>query len=143
MRRPIWGQEGTTLIEVLVTVTIMGIAFTAILGGISTAILASDIHRKQATAQTVLRNLAEFETLAAYTACATTYSTVGFAIPTGYTVSVTPIEYWVQSPPSGGQITGTFSGTCPSPDQGLQRLNLSAASVDGRATERVQILKRR
>ena len=58
-RRP-RDQAGLTLIEVLVTVAILGIAFVTVVGGMAVSIAGSDLHRKQATSQTVLRNLAEF-----------------------------------------------------------------------------------
>ncbi len=53
------GDDGLTLIEVLVTVVILGIAFVTVVGGMAVSIAGSDMHRKQATSQTVLRNLAE------------------------------------------------------------------------------------
>ena len=57
--RSLRSDDGTTLIEVIVTVAIMGIAFAVILGGMATSVLMSDVHRKQATSQTILRDYAE------------------------------------------------------------------------------------
>jgi prepilin-type N-terminal cleavage/methylation domain-containing protein len=59
-RHRLAGERGLSLIEVLVTVAILGLAFVTILGGMTVSIAGSDVHRKQATSQTVLRNLAEY-----------------------------------------------------------------------------------
>ena len=53
-------EAGFSLAEVLMTVVIVGITFTAILGGLATAITVSDYHRKQATADTLARDAAEW-----------------------------------------------------------------------------------
>src|SRR5262249_20079284 len=42
-------DRGETLIELLVAMLIMGTATVAVVGGLGTAILMSDVHRKQAT----------------------------------------------------------------------------------------------
>jgi hypothetical protein len=36
----------------------------------------------------------------------------------------------------------TFSGTCPSPDRGAQRITVVARSTDGRASETLELVKR-
>src|SRR5687767_1948003 len=51
---------GETLIEVLISVAILGLATTAILGLLQTSIGASDIHHKQSVAGSILDNFAEF-----------------------------------------------------------------------------------
>lgn len=131
-------DEGTTLIEVLVAVVILGIAFVAILGSMTTFILASDIHRKQATAETVLRSYAEAVEGEPYTSdyltnCSPGYSPA-FPAPAGYTVSVTAVTYL--------SIATGDPASCP---QGttLQRVSLQVVSPNGHAIETVQILKRK
>src|SRR5205807_937704 len=71
------GERGDTLVEVLVAIVIVGVAFVAILGGMATSIVGSDIHRKQSTEETALASLAEAmkdDQAVPYANCATTAS---------------------------------------------------------------------
>jgi Tfp pilus assembly protein PilV len=137
-------DRGETLIELLVTVSIMGTAFVGVLAGIGTTFIATDSHRQSATAETVVRNYAEriIDNEAAYVPCATTTSyasPVGFSVPSAaWSASVTSVLSWQgDSPP-------TFAATCPSPDKGLQQLTLRVQSPAGnhQVTETVVITKR-
>jgi Tfp pilus assembly protein PilV len=141
-------QRGETLIEILVTVSIMSIAFVGILAGIGMTFSASDSHRQEATGESVLRDYAERvedPVDSAYVNCATTAnyaSPIGFALPTGWTASVTKVLYWQgDSPPS---FLATVA-TCPTADKGLQQLTLTAQSPAGahQATVTVAIVKRK
>lgn len=130
------GEDGVTLIESLVSIAIVGIAFAVFVGGMFTSVLTSDLHRKQATAETVLRQYAEAVKATNYSDCATSTS-FATAIPPGYatfTSSVVGVTYW---------SAGSFVATCPVPDQGLQKIALQVASNDGRDIEIVEIVKRR
>lgn len=53
------GDQGVTLVEVLVSIVILGIAGVAILAGIQMSIVASDLHRKQSTGGAYARSYAE------------------------------------------------------------------------------------
>lgn len=127
-------DRGETLIELLVAVAIMGVALVAVMAGLGTSVLVSDIHRKQATAGAVLRNYAEAinsaVTNGGYVACASSAayaSPSGFAVPTGYRAEVVAgsMRYW----------SGTaWVDTC-SVDAGLQQLTARVASADDRADE--------
>lgn len=140
-------EAGFSLAEVLVTVVIVGITFAAVLGGLVTAITVSDYHRKQATADALARDSAEWvknSVSTVYEPCASTgsYSLSGITLPSGYTATVSGVEYWDGIGPTGSAYNPTFVGTCPSPDKGLQRITITTSSSDGRATETVQITKR-
>jgi prepilin-type N-terminal cleavage/methylation domain-containing protein len=74
-------DAGFTLIEMLVTVMIVGVAFAVIVGGLFTAVVTSDHHRKQATVQANLRNVAEALKGATYVNCATTSTYTGALVP--------------------------------------------------------------
>ena len=71
-RRSASRDAGFTLVEMLVTVMIVGIAFAIIVGGVGVSLVTADYHRKQATVQASLRNAAEALKGAAYVSCATT-----------------------------------------------------------------------
>jgi len=135
-------ERGESLIELLVSVTLMGVALVAIISGITTAIVMSDVHRKQATAGTVLRNYAEaiqnMVTGGGYVACAsaTSYaSPAGFTVPGGFSKSVVggSMRYW---------SAGAWQSTCAT-DAGLQRLTVQVQSDDTRAVEQLVVVVRK
>ena len=53
-------DAGESLIELLIAVAIMGIAVVAVVGLITTGIVMSDIHHKQAIAGAYVRDYAEY-----------------------------------------------------------------------------------
>lgn len=135
-------DSGESLLELLVAVTIMGIAVVAIIAGIGTGILVSDIHRKGATAGAVAHAYAESVARGVaggtYAGCATTatYATPpGFIATPGFTASVTAVRYW-------NDTTKTFSSSCTT-DGGVQKLSLRVASSDGRASETLDLVIRK
>lgn len=143
-------ENGLTLIELLVTVVIMGLTFVIILGGMSTAILGSDVHHRQVTADAVLRSAADMvrsdET--DYEDCATTYDFLDVD-PAGYTrAPVTVVGYWDSS---SNKFESPVAYNCtliePAPsgsknDNGLQLLELSVTASARSVTEKMQIVKR-
>jgi Tfp pilus assembly protein PilV len=139
-------QRGETLLEILVSVSIMGTAFVAIIAGIGTTLMATHVDRQAATAETVVRSYAERmqdPVDVPYVDCATTstYTTpIGFALPAaGWTASVTSVMAWQ------GDTPPTFAASCPSPDEGLQQLTLTVQSPAGfhQATKSIVIVKRK
>jgi type II secretory pathway pseudopilin PulG len=131
-------------LELLVTITIMGAAFVAIVAGVGVAIASSDSHRQEATAEGVLRSYAERiqdSRDVPYKDCAVAadYATVpGFTAPSGWSVGITGIAFL--------QSGNTYGGGCPSnPDRGAQQLTLQAVSPHTKngATETVVVVKGR
>jgi prepilin-type N-terminal cleavage/methylation domain-containing protein len=144
-------EAGFSLPEVLITIVIVAITFTAILGGMITSISVSALHRKQATADTVGRDAAEWikDSLNnPYAPCAgpNKYTFTGLSVPSGFSVSVQSVQYWNGVAPVGtptyAPYAPAFVSVCPATDQGIQRITIVASSSDGQDTERVQILKR-
>jgi prepilin-type N-terminal cleavage/methylation domain-containing protein len=143
-------EDGFSLAELLVTIVLVGVTFVAILTGLMTTIRVSASHRTQATTDAVVRSAAEWVKDTSHNPYRTTcngramYSLNGLATPTGYSATITNVEYWDGAAPAPtGTYNLAFQATCPgSVDQGLQRITIVATSSDGQATETVQILKR-
>jgi prepilin-type N-terminal cleavage/methylation domain-containing protein len=141
-RLPGGDSAGETLIELLVAMSILGVAVVALVSGIGTSVLVSDVHRKEATAGAVVRTYSEAieaavdaPTSGYNTTCAgvSAYSApAGFSAPSGYTAKVTAIAYWNGS---------AFGSTC-SADVGVQKLSLLVSSTDNRARESLDLIIR-
>ncbi|MEV8514984.1 prepilin-type N-terminal cleavage/methylation domain-containing protein [Dactylosporangium sp. NPDC051484] len=130
-------DRGETLIELLVTVIIVGVAVVALVGGVATSIRMSDIHRKQAQAGAYLRAYAETieHSVAAsgkYTPCARTYD-VSFDHDQAYIPTITDVRYWNGS---------TFAAACAS-DSGVQKVSLKVSTRDNSVTETLDIIIRK
>ena len=146
--RPGPDDKGETLIELMIAVAIMGIVVVAIVGGIATSIMMSDIHRKQATAGAYVRNYAE--TVVAYVAAGTpasnanfagsspnySPSTVGFTAPAGgFVASVTSVWCW-------DDASNKFISSCAAASS-VQQVTLNIASSDSRASETLLVIVRK
>jgi prepilin-type N-terminal cleavage/methylation domain-containing protein len=144
-RHDIRSDAGFSLVEVVITIAIVGVTFSAILGGLFASITVSALQQKEASADTVARSAAEVVKDSEhnpYSNCAPQghYSLTGLA-PSGFAVQITKVEYWDGQPPAGGAVG--FQPNCPSSDHGIQRITIAATSTDGQATETVQVVKRR
>ncbi|MDQ3757938.1 MAG: type II secretion system protein [Actinomycetota bacterium] len=146
--RPVRTEEGLSLVEVIVTVAIMGIAFVSILGGMWTAIVTTDTHRKQALATTYLVSAAEHlksSVATPYATCASTYSLAGIAstvVPVDWKAAMTvAVEHWTGTAFDGS--TATCATTTSTTRFDLQQVTITASSpVDARATESLTFVKR-
>lgn len=127
-------EAGTTLVELLMTVVILGIAFAVFLGGMTSSIAGSDIHRAQASAETIMRSYAESVKTQTYVNCAGT-GTYTYTAPTGFTATVTDVRY-------GSNDSMSFIPGC-GPDRGLQRITLNVSANSGRDSETLEMVKRR
>jgi Tfp pilus assembly protein PilV len=125
-------DRGESLVELITAVAIMGIAVVAIVGGIATSILMTDIHRKQATAGALARSFAE-QVEGNYQTSASAYAAL-FPAQDGYTGSVTSLECWS---PSTQQFA---AASCPSD---LQRVTVTVKSTDDRASESIVVIVRK
>ena len=135
-------EAGTTLIEVVVGLAILGIATVAIVQGMGASILTTDYHAKEAIAHTVLVSAVEAvksESTNPYQSCAGTGAyapSSGVALPTGWaatTVAIESVQYWDGA---------AFSASCPAPELKLQLIKVAVSSPDGRAVESVSVVKR-
>ena len=136
-RERLAGEGGFSLIELLVTLVIMGVAFTALIGGTLTGVLSSDLHRRAANAEIVLRRFAEevkagpFDDNCAYVPADAPWAD-------GFVLSMTADLPDTQADPS----PPADPDGCRRLAEGLQRVTLRAASANGRSVETVQLVKR-
>jgi prepilin-type N-terminal cleavage/methylation domain-containing protein len=152
-------DEGFSLIEVLVAVVILGLAFVALLTAMQISILGTDAHRKQSDAGTVLLSAADLVKAATYQpncvgssangAVQSSYTTAArvASVPSDWTsqswtstnaISVTGVQYWTGTGWSG-------SPTCPTDADGIleqQLVTVVVTSPRSKAIETVQVLKR-
>lgn len=116
-------DRGESLVELLVSISILGVAVVAILGAIAMTATASGLHRDTASVQNHLHNWAEAVSNApGWTACASAAvvqaAVPAPALPTGWSAAVSDVDYW----------NGTaFVETCGT-DQGIQLVTLSITS---------------
>jgi type II secretory pathway pseudopilin PulG len=138
------GDRGETLIELVVAVAIMGVAVVALVGGLGTAILMSDVHRKQAVAGANVRAFAE--AVAASVAASPSGYVVNCADPRGpYAASFTPDAGYAAEVLVVRYLTtgNAFVDTCVGDDIGVQRVTLRVRSNDGRAVETLDVIVRK
>ncbi len=134
-RGQIRGERGETLLELLVSITILGVCVAAIGSGIAMSVKVSAIHRSQATASEWLHDAAE-SLESQYTACTSSYVSKLPSTPTSYNTPSAPVRFW-------DTANGTFDlGTCPSPDPGLQQVKISLTSTGGQVTESLTVILR-
>ena len=126
------GDAGVSLVELMVTIIILGLAATVLVGGMGTAILASDGHRKAATADTVARDYGE--ALKLFVAQRTG---VNWCSTTPYAVTFTPPAGYSASQPA----TLTCPGTGTSTPQ-YQSITVTATTPGGRDVQKVTIVVR-
>jgi type II secretory pathway pseudopilin PulG len=122
------GEAGETLVETLLTVTIMSIAFAAILFAIGTAIRFSGTHRDQANADVALGAAAEAVKAAPPQGCPNpSYASVLSGL------SDLPARW------SAANLS-IVSAVCDT--LGLQTITIKATAPGGTASETVSVLKR-
>jgi prepilin-type N-terminal cleavage/methylation domain-containing protein len=125
-------EAGFTLAEVLVTIVILGVAVIALVSGLMNAITLSDIHRKGAVEQTLLRNYGASITSAVAATCpqnttGRTFTAV-YTPPTGYTATATD---------SSGLPYSLSNSPCPAP---TTQLTLNTSSLDHRNSATLTIV---
>lgn len=142
-------ERGSTLIELLLAVAIMGIAFVIIVGGIATAILGSETQKEQAATDVARRTAAESITYlpcpAAGVADYQAQLAPVMSANTGITIAVTNVSYWDTT------ANKFLAGACA--DSGLHLIELRASPTTGKtrcslvagpgACEPLQVVKRR
>jgi hypothetical protein len=153
-------EGGETLLEIIVAVTVLGLAITALLGGLATAVFGSSLHRRQADVSVVMTSAVEWVKQQRYVACATKSSYLDtFAYP-GYTVGTTPADGITIERPAGTPVWRVtfairdwnggegFDARIPavcqaSHEAGIRRqeITITVATADGKVFQSVPIVK--
>jgi hypothetical protein len=117
----------------------------------STSIFASDIHRRQATATTVLRSYAEYVKKQQYVSCAGTgaygasahtgLNSTNLSVPSGYVGTATAVAHWDGAAYSS-RTTGSSVVTTGCTDQGTQLVSIQVSDSAGRDSETVDVVTR-
>ena len=134
-----YGQNGDTLIEILMTLIVLSIAVVAIIIAFSTSISASADHRYLAVNDVVLRQASEAafyqiqqQPTPLYKSCAqaSDYSAITYGVPSGYTVAMNPVQYW-----DTNASPATFDGSCAVDSPQLISLKVTNTAKNSSATE--------
>lgn len=127
------GDAGESLLEILLAIAIMGIAFAAILAGLGTAVATSGINREQADDSAYVRAIAErLEAVTPFPSCATAQAAYEAALtaapaitpPAGASRSLA-VSYWDGSDFDGNPCTSATT---------LHRITVTTTPADLRAT---------
>src|SRR5262249_34700757 len=108
-------EGGFTLVEMLITVWIMGAVTVALMGSLFTMTTASDYERRNAVVETELRHYVDAINAAPYVPCATTAAyapaTVGYTngANAGVTASVNSVLVWQQAAANDTAVNNTVS----------------------------------
>ena len=154
------GERGELLIELLVTVSIVGLGVVAIITGVGSTARLSGVSRVGTRGDQILVRYAENLIAVPYQACtsgppyvaAATSAIPSTNLPDGittgapgtaaarsdaYELSIASIGYW-----NGDLTPATFTTTCPPTDRGSQQLTLLVHAGDGSFDRRMTIVKR-
>ncbi len=142
-------EAGETLLELIITIAILGITVPALIGAVLVAVDSSSQDRRIVQAQQMLTSWSETiakantdTTYAPPCPAPAYYSTLAFApspaLPPRFTASVVTIDYWQAS-------TNTFQQPCAT-DEGLRRVHLritvDAALYPGFTVDRYVLVRR-
>ncbi len=108
-------QSGSSLVEVLVTLVVIGASFAALLGGLGMSIAGSALHRTQANAEPSIRSTANIIQAATYVNCTGPFTSYTSGAPAGVTIVVTPLK----------RDGSSFSGCTAITDEGLQKVTIT------------------
>jgi prepilin-type N-terminal cleavage/methylation domain-containing protein len=137
------GDDGMSLIEILVAIVILGVCVVALLGGTTALPVATTVHREDAQADLILRNWAEAVKAKGLVApdklCAPGNSNpyafgnlTGFLpanlLTTGFTVATPDVTTW--NPPPSTAWNGTTFVPCNAAGAVLARVHMTVTSAN-------------
>ena len=147
-------QTGETLVEILVSTTLLGIVGIGIIGAIASVLISTDVDRKSSQSEVIIRSFAAAIQRAGFVTCGSPGDYAGaFSAPGVFVATVTDVSYWDGTKPTvvptvspaPKQSSALNFGACSGgTDNGLQQVKLEVsrpgASRLGRAE--LTIIKR-
>ena len=132
-------QYGYTLIEIAVTVWILGIVMVVMASALVTVVRSSDLARRQTLAEVELRHYAEAVRAVAYDQCATLADYQGQVVyvppaASGVTASIAAVHFWMKSSDTAplpslfttsNDVAQMPSCAASGTDDGVQRIDLT------------------
>ena len=127
-------QTGETLVEILVSSTLLGIIGIGIIGSIASVLISTDVDRKASQSEVIINSFAAAVQRAPFQTCGSPGAYNGaFTAPPSFDATVTAVTYWdgtkptvvptVTPPPS--QSSALNFGACSGgTDHGLQQIKL-------------------
>jgi hypothetical protein len=153
-------DSGTTLVEILVSIVLIGTAVVSTLGALRISVIGGTIHRDHANAHAWLQSASDVLYAAEKEDCDTsladggrsaiiaTYQPVVDAVanPEGWKntqIRIVDLEFWNATDTDGdGIVEYRFGSVCQdSINLALQRITLEVRSPDGRIIEEVELVK--
>ena len=142
-------DSGETLLEVIISLLVIGLAVAAVLGGVAAGSTLSAAHRTLTTADVTVKSRVEAVERLPYDPSATagnsTYDATAASVPSGFTGDITAIR--CVPAPAAASLDLADPAAAPEctggNDQGLQILTLTVQAASGTATETVTFAKRR
>ena len=129
-------EMGETLVEILVSSTLLGIIGIGIIGAIASVLISTDIDRKTSQSEVIINSFAAAIQRAPFQTCGSAGVYNGaFTAPGSFTATVTDVSYWdgtrptvvptvVTTPSTPPQSSALNFGTSCGTDQGLQQIKL-------------------
>ena len=140
---PLRPEAGETLIEVLISSALMGLLVVAIVGGFSTVLMASRVHRNQADANvSLVEAMEKVRAPENSRVCAANDASHPYrsVLPAG--VSIVSIEYQSVTTDGSGNPAVGWTGTCDlSSPSTLQRITLQYTHSDSTVTPQLSFVK--
>ncbi len=147
-------QTGETLVEILVSTTLLGIVGIGIIGAIASVLISADVDRKMSQSEVIIRSFAAAIQRTGFKPCGGPGDYQGaYSAPGTFVATVTEVSYWDGTPPTVVPTTSpapkqssslSFGPCSGGTDHGLQQIKLEVtrpgATRLGRAE--VTIVKR-
>ena len=129
-------EDGFSLVEILIAMTVMGIAIAGLLAAMGTSVRAAGLHRTQALAELEVRRYAELVEAVGYQEAGYTADLVGYDPPDTPPFDFKKIDPTFICIDAHGDPVGSCTGAP------AQIVSVTVESVDGRVNETLEVVKR-